>query len=402
MTTASGGNCLRVSASDFREIDATVNGNAAGLRKIPVGPVQARPPVETIRSSTVRNDGGERLQCGPRIGPDRCSGRPAFQDRGVGMDMDQRLVVPDHRKVAGRDAVQTRTGRDDKIRLLPALLLEAVAVDLQMTDIGRLVIGDRILAPVGGGYGRAAGCSESGKRGFRPLERDQFSRDDDRAAGGIDQPRRPGNGFGVRQYRSARDRLRHGRRACVAVRNVLGHDQYDRPRPPRHGEFERAGRLVRHLRRRFRLEHCLRDAGKHLVVVDFLERLPSLGGGRHIADHQQHWHRILSGDMQTDGRIGRTGPAADEADRRLAGNSAIGRAGKGNARFMAGRDEADGIRPALQPREDREVAFSRNRKGRIHVPCCKRLRQRLPAVHQQCPSACSWLSGSSRRCRCTT
>ena len=316
--------------------------------------------------------------------------------------MDQSLVFPDHRKVAGRDAVQPRPSGDDEVRFFPAPFLEIVPVDFQMADIGRIVIGDDVLAPIGGSDGRAAGHGKTSELGFCAFERDQLARDDNRAAGGVDQARRFSDSFGVQQQRRARNRRRNGGRARAAVRNVLRHNQHHRARPSRCREFERTGRLLRHFGRRLGLQHGLGNAGEHAVIVDFLKRFPALGGRRHIADDQQHRHRVLSGDMQPDGRIGRAGPTADQTDRRLAGNPAIGRAGESDARLMAGRDQADAVRPALERGEDRKIAFSGNGKGRLDAPCRKRLHQGFPPVHQQCPSACSWLSGSSRRCRCTT
>ena len=318
------------------------------------------------------------------------------------MDVDQRLVFPDHREVAGRDAVQPRSGGNHEVRLFPGPFLEVVPVDLQMSDIGRVVVGYRILTSIGGRDGRAARFGEFGQRTLRALEGNQFTCDDDRSFRGVDPARGPGNGFGIGTQRYARRRLRNCRRARIAVGNVLRHHEHDRPRPPRHGEFERTGRLRRHIRRRFRFKHCLRNAREHHVIIDFLEGFEALGGRRHIADDQQHGHRVLPRDMQPDGGIGRARPPADEADRRLAGNPAVCRAGEGDAGLMPGRGQADGVRPPLQPGKDGKVAFARNGKCRFHAPCRQRFRERFSAVHQQCPSACWWLSGSSRRCRCTT
>ena len=71
------------------------------------------------------------------------------------------------------------------------------------------MIGNGVLAAIGGGHGGAAGRGEIGQGRLCPLERDQLARNDDRMASPIDKASRRRNRFGIGDQGRARNRLRH-------------------------------------------------------------------------------------------------------------------------------------------------------------------------------------------------
>jgi hypothetical protein len=137
------------------------------------------------------------------------------------------------------------------------------------------------------------------------------------------------------------------------------------------------------------LEHPLREAAEHPLVIDLLEGLASAQAARHLADEQDHRRRVLRGRVDADRGVRRPGPPRDEADARTPRQLPVGLGHVRRARLVPADDELD--TRVAQGVEDGQVALPGDAEGDVDPV-------QLELVDEDAPAAADHSSsGASRK-----
>ena len=195
----------------------------AGPGELVIGCVQPITPCDALRRW-----GGDRLcqrlQSRDDVRRRRDIRRTARKHVPVREYMDELLVRARNGEFLGGDAIQAAAHGNDQVGFFERLVLEADAVDLQVAEIGCMLVRKSVLAAVGGSDSNAArlGKGDQGRVGI--VDGGHLAGDHDRFFGGIDHGccfrhivrRHAGAGAGPQG--------RGGGVARIALGNILRHD----------------------------------------------------------------------------------------------------------------------------------------------------------------------------------
>ncbi len=285
---------------------------------------------------------------------------------GVGVDVDEGLagmVGRDQFVAVGRRFAEAGADGDDQVGVADALLELGVGPVAELAGIDSAGVADGVLAAEGGGDGDAVAEGEIGEmmRGARaPVgpadDRDGIGRFLQKLEQGLD---RAGIGrFGDRRDGRAVERL------DLVAQHVLGDCEHHRAGPAGGRDAISAGDIFGDAAGIVDPRRPFGDRPEEGREVDFLEALAVLVGAVEVADEQDHRGRILEGDMDSGGGVGRAGAAGDEGDARAAGHLAVGIGHVGDSAFLPADGKVD-LRRVMERVEHGEEAFARHREDAV-------------------------------------
>ena len=283
--------------------------------------------------------------------------------------------------------------REDEVRVVQPRCDPLVHRDAEDADVARRAVVDEVLAAERARDRERARLAEGEDVAARLRRPATFADDDQRALRGGEQL-----AHATELLRARRDARRLDRRRIGDVgllrEHVLGQREHDRAGPPRHGERDRLGEVLRDALRRVDLPRRLRDPPEDPRVVELLPGLASAKRARDLADEEEHRRRVLAGGVHADRRLGRARPARDEADARSPRELADRFRRVRRALLVAAGDEPD--RRVVERVEHREVALARDAEGKLD-PVSLELVDEDPAARPHSRSG----SSSSTVARCS-
>ncbi len=135
--------------------------------------------------------------------------------------------------------------------------------------------------------------------------------------------------------------LRPVDRLDLIAQHVFGKGEHHRAGPARGGDAIGAGDIFGNAASIVDPRRPFRNRPEESGHVDFLEALAILVGAVEVADEQDHRRRILEGDMDAGGCVGRTWAAGDEGNAGLAGHLAVGIGHVADSALLAANDRLD-------------------------------------------------------------
>ena len=284
----------------------------------------------------------------------------------VGMDVDQRLsrmIRRDQRVAVGRRFPEASADGQDQVGIADALL------QLRIGPVAELARHRPRRCwrshPAAGRLPRPE-C-RAGTRSLRSGARSRapVRAADDRNRGGclLQQLEHRLHGAGIRLLGDRRNARTVGRLDLVA-QHVFRKREHDRAGPAGGRDAVGAVDIFGDPPRILDPRGPFGDRAEEGREVDFLEAFAVAVAARDVADEQDHRGRILEGDVDACGRVGRAGAAGDEGDARPSGHLPVRVRHVGDAAFLAADDRVD-LRRIVKRVEDGEEALARNGENAV-------------------------------------
>ena len=271
-----------------------------------------------------------------------------------------------HQALAGRgpgvalrgDVAEAGAHGDHQIRRREGGLLVLRVGQAHVAGIERVIVREQILAAEADGNGQLPALGEF-HQGLPPAGAVAIAAgQQDRPLGGAQHGgqavRRFGGRGGIVRHHGARHR-----QAAFLAQHVLrqgqhggaGHaGQHRRP-----GAGEQFGNLIGV----GRLPDEFRHAVEHAGIVDLLERPGAQVPRFHLADDQQHRHRVLLRRVHRDRGVAGAGAAADQGDTGAAGEACVRHRHEAGPALLPGGHQID-AGMGMQRIHDGDIAFAGN------------------------------------------